>query len=77
MARYTPCPLTLTGDRTRGGSHWHWPCIGTVAALVGLVRRIPISSVLIEVGVGYLLARSLGKDTTVWRVISARQGGVL
>ncbi len=29
----TPCPLTLAGNRTCGGNHWHWPCTGTVAAV--------------------------------------------
>jgi hypothetical protein len=44
------------------------PVKDLAAGLVGLVRRYSIPSVLIGVGVGYLLARSLGKDTTVRRV---------
>ena len=44
------------------------PVKDLAAGLVDLVRRYPIPSVLIGVGVGYLLARSLGKDTTVRRV---------
>jgi hypothetical protein len=34
----------------------------------GLVRPYPILPRLIRVSVSYLLARSLGKDTTVWRM---------
>jgi hypothetical protein len=44
------------------------PVKDLTAGLVGLVRRYPIPSVLIGMGVGYLLARSLGKDTTARRV---------
>jgi uncharacterized protein YjbJ (UPF0337 family) len=44
------------------------PVKDLAAGLVGLVRRYPIPSVLIGVGVGYFLARSLGRDTTVRRV---------
>jgi uncharacterized protein YjbJ (UPF0337 family) len=44
------------------------PVKDLAAGLVCLVRRYPIPSVLIGMGVGYLLARSLGKDTTVRRV---------
>jgi hypothetical protein len=43
------------------------PVKDLAAGLVDLVRRYPIPSVLIGVGVGYLLARGLGKDTTVRR----------
>jgi len=44
------------------------PVKDLAAGLVGLVRRYSIPSELIGVGVGYLPARNLGKDTTVWRV---------
>src|SRR5262245_41760570 len=43
------------------------PVKDLAANLVDLVRRHPIPSVLIGMGVGYLLARRLGKDTTVRR----------
>jgi hypothetical protein len=60
---------TITGMAHEASSYLQeTPVKELTAGLVGLVRRYPIPSVLIGVGVGYLLARSLRKEAAVRRV---------